>query len=477
VSGSQTPAVSSIEAGLEGEAGLAGDPPHGRLDAAHGIDKIGSLAASAGIGRIHMLSWRDLADHEAGGSEVHSDNIARLWAQAGIEVTIRTSRVQGLPADTRRAGCRLIRRGGRLSVFPKAALAELTGRHGPRDALVEIWNGIPFLSPLWARGPRTAWLHHIHTDVWPLFLPPYLARTGHFVEQRLAPPLYRRTPIVTLSQSARRGLLERVRLRPDNVFVVEPGVSAEFAPGGERADVPTVLAVGRLKPQKALHVLVNAVADLQDSLPGARLVIIGEGYLRDDIERLISERGMQELVDLTGRVSRRELLNRYRSAWVLASASRAEGWGMSITEAAACATPAVVSDIPGHADAVDQGVSGILVDSDDDFAPALAALLSDPGRRERLGAAALARAAELSWERTAHDTLAVLAGKPPTRADDAGDKQETATDSTVTSCNVGASQDPAEPAARIKAASASDGAEEGPAAKTKAADGAATPRR
>ena len=55
------------------------------------VAKIGDLAAEAGMRRIHVLAWRDLDDVEAGGSEIHADRVARLWAEAGIEVTMRTS--------------------------------------------------------------------------------------------------------------------------------------------------------------------------------------------------------------------------------------------------------------------------------------------------------------------------------------------------------------------------------------------------
>ena len=58
------------------------------------VEKIGDLAASAGIRRVHVLAWRDLDDDEAGGSEVHIHEVARRWAEAGIEVTMRTSHAQ-----------------------------------------------------------------------------------------------------------------------------------------------------------------------------------------------------------------------------------------------------------------------------------------------------------------------------------------------------------------------------------------------
>src|SRR3954465_1501317 len=126
------------------------------------LAKIGDIAAAAGVRRIHVLAWRDLADVEAGGSELHAATVARLWARAGIEVTMRTSYAQGAPPESVRDGYRVIRRAGRYLVFPRAVASELTGRHGRRDGLVEIWNGMPWFTPLWARGPAVTWLHHVH---------------------------------------------------------------------------------------------------------------------------------------------------------------------------------------------------------------------------------------------------------------------------------------------------------------------------
>ncbi|MGH7358958.1 MAG: glycosyltransferase family 4 protein, partial [Candidatus Rokuibacteriota bacterium] len=183
------------------------------------LAKLGDLAASAGLERVHMLAWRDLDDPEAGGSELHASTVASLWAQAGIEVTMRTSYAAGHPAVAWRNGYRVIRRAGRYLVFPRGAFSEATGRHGERDGLVEIWNGMPFFSPLWATGPRVVFLHHLHAEMWDMTLPPNLARFGRFVESGLAPPIYRRTHIVTLSESSRRELVEEMGFRADRVRV------------------------------------------------------------------------------------------------------------------------------------------------------------------------------------------------------------------------------------------------------------------
>ena len=146
---------------------------------------MGDIAAAAGLARVHMIAWRDLDDVEAGGSEIHAAEVARHWAEAGIEVLLRTSYAQGHPPRARRDGYQVVRKAGRYLVFPRAALAEVAHRYGRRDALVEIWNGMPFFSPLWATGPRVVFLHHVHADMWKMVLPPNLARIGDTVPVRL----------------------------------------------------------------------------------------------------------------------------------------------------------------------------------------------------------------------------------------------------------------------------------------------------
>lgn len=82
---------------------------------------------------------------------------------------------------------------------------------------------------------------------------------------------------------------------------------------------------------------------------------------------------------------------------------------MTLTEAAACGTPAVATDIAGHADAVEHDRSGLLAATDDDLAAAMVAVLSDAALRSRLESGALQRASELTWEHTAEANFEVLA--------------------------------------------------------------------
>ena len=391
-------------------------PGTGPAPSRHG-DDLAAIAAEAGLRRIHFVAWRDLDDPEAGGSELHAHKVASLWAEAGLDVTFRTSAVPGGPPALTRDGYRVVRRAGRYAVFPGAAWEGIRMGQRPGDALVEIWNGMPFFSPLWYRGPRVIFLHHVHAEMWGMVLPPALARLGDTVERRLAPPVYRRSRVVTLSESSRREIEEMLGLRADRITVAPPGVDARFTPGTAalRSPVPLVVAVGRLVPVKRFDLLLRALARVKREQPALEAVIVGEGYERPALESLRAELGATDWVQLPGRVGEDALLSWYRRAWVVASSSQREGWGMTLTEAAACGTPSVATNIAGHADAVLDGESGLLVDDGDELAPALARVLGDEVLRSRLAKGALARARWFTWDATAGRALEALAAEAAAR--------------------------------------------------------------
>ncbi len=367
-----------------------------------------TIVAASAVRRIRMVAWRDLDDPEAGGSELYVDKVATTWSRAGLEVELRTSTVPGAAREATRNGYRVVRRGGRYEVFPLVVTESVLHPRRRPDAVVDVWNGMPFFSPLWFHGPRLTVLHHVHGEMWSMTLSPLLARFGDTTERRLAPLLYRRTPVATLSTSSREEIVERLHLPSGNVHVIEPGVDARYGPGGRRSGDPLVVAVGRLVPVKRYDVLFRALAEARALVPNLRAVIAGEGYERPHLEEVRRELGADGYIELRGHVDDRALLALYRSAWLVASSSLREGWGMTLTEAAACGTPAVATDIAGHRDAVRDGVSGLLVARDEDLGAAIARVLGDEGLRRTLADGARARAGALSWERTAASLFQLL---------------------------------------------------------------------
>jgi glycosyltransferase involved in cell wall biosynthesis len=355
---------------------------------------------------VHVLAWSDLDDPEAGGSEVHADEVMRRWAAAGLDVTHRTSFAQGLPNEARRNGYRVVRRGSRYTVFPRAIGAEVTRRAGRCDALVEVWNGVPWFSPVWCRRPRITFLHHVHGPMWDQIMPGPLAGLGRALEATLAPPFYRRTQMVTPSDATREELLE-LGFHPDRVLAVNNGVSAEFTPGGERSPEPLLVAVGRLAPVKRFDELIRAAVVARRRVPALRLEIVGSGPMRHELDELVAEQGAGDWIDFVGQVSHAGLVERYRRAWLVTSASLAEGWGLTLTEAAACGTPAVATDIRGHRSSVVDGLTGVLAPLEQ-LGDTIADVVLDGPRRTALADAALARARTLTWDESARGVLRAL---------------------------------------------------------------------
>ena len=411
-------------------------PPGAELHLGHSLAKIGDIAASAGIRRVDMVAWRDLDHPEAGGSELHAASIAERWAAAGIDIRLTASRADGAPAAGARDGYLVERPAGRYGIFPTVAAQRLSSRYigdlrrrgsapqvgtGRRsllgrplvrpDATVEIWNGMPFFSPVWAPRPRLVFLHHVHDRMWDLVLPKGLAALGRALESRIAPPVYRRTPVVTLSDSSRRAIIDLLGFDPSMVHVVRPGVEESFRPGPWRHPTPLVAAVGRLVPYKRFDRLVEVLVRLRAAFPQLEAVIAGEGQERAALESLIRTHGAESWITLPGRIDDETLLDLYQRSWVLVSTSAYEGWGLTITEAAACATPSVASPIPGHTDAVDDGVTGFLAEPGPDMERRIADLLSNPLLRRRMERAARRRAAALTWDRTALEMMRLLAAQ------------------------------------------------------------------
>jgi glycosyltransferase involved in cell wall biosynthesis len=360
-----------------------------------------------GVRTIHVLAWRDLHDPEAGGSELHADECMRRWSEAGLHVVHRTSAAAGHPPTAHRHGYQVIRRGSRHTVFPRVIVSELTRRMGKADAVVEIWNGVPWLSPIWFRGPNVTVLHHVHGEMWDQIFRPALARFGRALESRFAPPFYRRTAIVTACHGTRQDIHEDLGIPLEQISVIPHGVDPFWSPGCAKAQRPTVVVCGRLAPVKRHELMLESAARARQQIADLRVVMPGDGPLREQLQDWIDRNDAGSWAHLAGSVSREELREMYRSAWVVASASLAEGWGLTLTEAAACGTPAVATDISGHRCSVADGVTGRLA-RETELAEALVEILSDHELRASMGAAARARAVQLTWDAAALGLLRVL---------------------------------------------------------------------
>jgi glycosyltransferase involved in cell wall biosynthesis len=347
--------------------------------------------------RVVFLTWRDSGHPDGGGSEVYVEQVARHLVRRGHEVTLVSAGYPGASSHQRRLdGVEVVRLGGRLSVYPRA-LAWLARRSSGVDVVVDVINGLPFGTPLVRRRGIVALVHHVHERQWHIIYPGLRGRMGWWIESRLTPLLYRRVPHLTVSESSRADLQ---RLGIPTPVVARNGL-AVTAVDRPRAASPRLVVLARLVPHKRIEQAVDVAVALAPRFPGLRLDIVGEGWWRPALEEYVAARDAGDVVHLHGRVSDGDRDDLLAEAWVPLLPSVKEGWGLAVLEAAAQGTPTIAyREAGGVTESVLDGVTGVLVESEGELGEATARLLEDPSQRDRLGAAARARAGEFDWGAT-----------------------------------------------------------------------------
>ena len=183
---------------------------------------------------------------------------------------------------------------------------------------------------------------------------------------------------------------------PRGSFAIPPGIDLASVAGPSGRDAPPRVAmVARLDAIKDHRTLIEAFALVSHHAMDARLVIIGDGPLRSELEALVAARGIADRVDFLGR--RSDVADLLRDMTVFAfSTTRDEGFGIVLIEAMAAGLPIVASDVPACREVLDGGTAGLLVPPGDPtpLAEAILTLLGDPATAADYGARGRARVAQ-----------------------------------------------------------------------------------
>ncbi|MFC4586419.1 glycosyltransferase family 4 protein [Sphaerisporangium corydalis] len=363
--------------------------------------------------RVAVLNFREPLQSVAGGAEEYAWQVGRHLVGQGAEVHFLTSREPGQPAAERRDGIELRRMGDRYLVYLLVPLWIMLRRRR-FDVVVDCMNGIPFFAPL-VTGRRTtviSLVHHVHDRQFYAFFPRWLARIGCFVEGPVARLLYRRCPTVTVSESSRTELRERLGwlARIEVIPNGSPAARPVAVHAGQDGD-PLVAYLGRLVGHKRVERVVDLVAELGETWPGLRVHVIGRGPEYEPLVRRAEAIGARDRVRVHGFLSEPEKNAVLGAARLNVTASEFEGWGLTVIEAAALGVPTVAYDVAGLRDSVRHGVTGWLVQDGESLADVVDRALKeleDPVRRAQVQQACRAWAAEFSWGRTGARMTALI---------------------------------------------------------------------
>jgi glycosyltransferase involved in cell wall biosynthesis len=361
--------------------------------------------------KILIINWRDIKNPEAGGAEVHLHEISKRMAALGHKVTVLASGYAGAPASEEVDGVRIIRRGGKFSFnyhVPAASRALLAA--DDFDIVVDDINKIPFYTPLYIRKPLLALSHHLFAET--IFLETAFPLAAYvYLSEALIPLVYRRTRFVAVSASTRDELVRR-GIPAANIRVVHNAVDhTRYTPGDRpKSARPLVAYLGRIKRYKRIDLVMAVAKVVFGEFPDARLVVVGSGDYLGELKQLAARLGIADRVEFTGFVDEDRKIAILREAHVVVNPSSKEGWGVTVTEANACGTPVVASDVPGLKDAVVDGKTGYLVKYGDvrGFADRVTEILRDASLRTRLSQAAVSWAQEFNWDRSTEAILEVI---------------------------------------------------------------------
>jgi glycosyltransferase involved in cell wall biosynthesis len=169
--------------------------------------------------------------------------------------------------------------------------------------------------------------------------------------------------MITVSNNTRDDLVQ-IGFDPSNVTVIRNGIDLSVhKPTSKKSDFPHVLSVGRLWPQKGIHFIIQAFAIVRARLPNARMSIVGTGspHYERALREMVTRLELTDAVSFLGKLSEEAKTRYMGEAHVLVLQSVREGWGLVVTEANACGTPVIASNVPGLRESVIDGQTGMLV--------------------------------------------------------------------------------------------------------------------
>ncbi len=340
-----------------------------------------------------------------GGAQRAMLNLAQGLVERNCRVDLILARAEGPLLDEARASVNVVDLKASRVVTALPGLVRYLRKQRP-DALVSAMDYVSVVA-LWARRLAGVSTRLAVSEQNTLSI---VSRHSPRLRQRVMPFLVRRfyhwaDGIVPNSEGVLQDLQQVTGLPPDRFTLIHnPMVTPQLAervretpehPWFQVAEVPVVLAVGRLEPQKDYPTLIRAFAEVRQRRP-ARLLILGEGAERPRLEALASELGVREDVELPGFAANPYAFMARASCFVLSS--RWEGLPGVLVEALFCGPPLVSTDCPsGAREILADGRYGKLVPVEDVGALAAAVELALDG--------GVSRPPRESWDRFSLETV------------------------------------------------------------------------
>lgn len=361
--------------------------------------------------------------------------VSRELVKLGHEVVVYTYRTDRHETDEVIDGIKVRRFGPRmlspmfrsLEPYPYLPRVLSLSLWLPR-ALMQDWFDALFVSyvPLVFIGPLNRFLR---ARVWAVFHGFYdftsaLASKGHFrgLVGFLTENLALRMPIeglVVVGDEVRRSLMNR-GISGDKILLIRGGVdiSEINSVQAQKTEHPQICFISRLVPERRLDDLLRAFAQVRNTVPESKLVIIGDGPMRKKWQELAHSIGLRGSVEFAGALQGASKVKVLKESHLMVHPSLREGMSLSVFEALACATPVIAYDIPEIREQIKLTNGGVLVPPRDIAAlsSAIINMIQNPSARDELSKRGKAAVdAGFSSEIVAHKLLEIASRESPSR--------------------------------------------------------------
>jgi glycosyltransferase involved in cell wall biosynthesis len=311
--------------------------------------------------KILLFNWQCIKNPLGGGAEVHLQEVFERIAAMGHEVVLYASMFDGAAKEENINGIKVFRQGSR-SLFnfyvPFAYLFKF--RKMNFDIVIDDVNKIPFYTPLYVFRPLLGITHHLFNKSiflevsFPIALYVYLM-------EKLVKPIYKKIHWIVGSPSTEKELTEW-GFPKDQVTIINYCVNRNIfrQTGIQKDNEPVIGYLGRLKKYKSIEHLIQAVKIVKEKIPNIKLLIIGDGDNRANLEKLTADLNLRDTVEFKGFVSEEEKVTYLQRMHFAVNTSSKEGWGLTVVEANACGRTVIAADVQGLRDSVINQKTGLL---------------------------------------------------------------------------------------------------------------------
>lgn len=366
---------------------------------------------------ILILSWRGPGHPNAGGAEISTHEHAKGWVRMGHDVTLFTSCYEGGKKEEKIEGVNIIRHGDQLlGVHIHAIKWYLFDNHPKYDLVIDQFHGIPFLTPLYVRVRKLAFIHEVAKEVWIVNIWPnaffkILAVLGMFLEPWVFRIFYQNMSFMTVSESTKKDLVDWGIPR-QNITVVHNGVDRSFAKQLlVKEKVKALIFLGALNRDKGIEDALKIFSILNESSSDLQFWVVGKGdlpYLKK-LRQKTEQLGIDRKVKFWGYVSEEKKFQLLARAHLLINPSIREGWGLVVIEAASVGTPAVGYNVPGLRDSILDGKTGILCNPNPKACSEVVLhLMSDQKKYQTLRQNCFKWAKQFNWQKSSKKSLLLI---------------------------------------------------------------------